>query len=156
MGSFRPALGLAEAAAFLAERYGPAASAPEPIAPGEMTRVFGFALDGAPMVVRFGGDESSFRRERFVGGAFAAPDRPIPRVREVGRWGGTAFAVAERLPGAGMLGLPAAELPALVPSMVETAAALARADVSAWRGFGTIGADDGQGRAAWRAHLAAI
>ncbi len=84
-----------EAARFLAERYGPAATDVAELGGGDWSRAFSFRLDGRDLVARFGRHVEDFQKDREAM-VYAGPELPVPAVLEIGEALGGFFAISER------------------------------------------------------------
>jgi hygromycin-B 4-O-kinase len=134
------------------------ASSPQELAligAGAWSRCFGFRVDDAEYVIRFGAHVEDFRKDQRAA-AYASADLPIPRVLEIGETLGGYFAIAERAYGVPLESVDARAWRAVVPSLVAVLEALRTADIAATPGFGGW---DEQGRASspsWSHHLLAV
>jgi hygromycin-B 4-O-kinase len=144
-----------QAAAFLAERFGSAATDVVPLAGGEWSAAFGFRHDGADRVIRFGAHRADYECDRVVG-RYAGPALPVPAVLEIGDAYGSAYAISERVFGRPLDDLSGSELKAALPSLFAALDAMHAADTSATAGYGVWDAN-GNGRfASWAAALFAV
>ena len=88
-------VGDAEASEFLTRHFDGSVTGIVALAGGAWSRAFGFSLEGAPLVVRFGSYREDFEADREAM-SFAGPDLPIPRVLEIGEAFGGYYALSER------------------------------------------------------------
>lgn len=88
-----------EVTRFIAERYGPDAGASlTPLGGGDWSRAFSFDLEGRGLVVRFGGYQEDFLKDR-AAMTFAGPALPIPSMLHIGEALDGFYAVSERHSG---------------------------------------------------------
>ena len=113
----RPVL-LAEAAGFLAGRYGGRARDVAELGGGDWSRAFCFRLDGRDLVARFGSYGEDFARDQEAM-AFAGPDLPVPAVLETGRALGGAYAISERRFGVFLETLSASGWRRVLPALLR-------------------------------------
>jgi hygromycin-B 4-O-kinase len=130
-----------------------------PLAGGEFSRAFAFAVDGRDYVVRvssFAHAEEAFAKDEYAWRHFASPALPIPRVVATGAADGGHFAISERVAGRRLAELTPSERRALLPATLDTFDAIALADVSGSGGYGAWDAT-GQGHSAsWHDFLADV
>jgi hygromycin-B 4-O-kinase len=145
--------------AVLAERFGAGVGALEPLAGGEFSRAFAFATGGRAYVVRFSAYPhavEAYAKDAYAWRHFASPALPIPRIVAMGRAGGGAYAIAERVAGRRVEELTPDERVALLPSLLRTLEAIAGTDLGASRGYGQWDGAGNGAAATWRGHLAAV
>jgi len=122
---------------------------------GEISQTFSFDTAGRGYILKLNHDkmDANFEKEAFVSREFSSDVVPIPEVVAFGRHEHLHFIVLERASGTPMDQLPAEELPAAVPALIETLAAIHSTDVSRFEGHGLF---DGDGRGffeSWRSNL---
>jgi hypothetical protein len=112
-------MGPEEVAAFLRARSWCLASKIAPIAHGEWSRAFSFAVDdGGEYVVRFSELDEDFRKDQ-VAARYATPALPIPRILELGQAFDGFYAIAERAYGTFVDALDAQQLRRSLPALWE-------------------------------------
>jgi aminoglycoside phosphotransferase (APT) family kinase protein len=116
-------VGLAEAEAFLNERYGRAAGLCQELGGGDWSRAFSFRLDQRPLVVRFGRYGEDFVKDREAM-SFAGPDLPVPKVLEIGEAFEGAYAISERHFGVFLETLDEHRFRRLLPALLRALDAL--------------------------------
>ncbi len=126
---------LAEAAGFLAGRYGRRARDVSVLGGGDWSRAFSFRLDGRDLVARFGRYGEDFARDQEAM-AFAGPDLPVPPVLETGRALGGAYAISERGFGVFLETLDEARWHRLLPALLRGLDTLRQTPASAAGGPG--------------------
>jgi hygromycin-B 4-O-kinase len=141
-----------QVAAFLAERLGGQILDVERIERGEWSRAFFFRHDCNHRVVRFGAHLEDFAKDRLAA-SFRSPDLPVPAVLEIGEAFGGHFAISERLFGAYIDGVDAAQMRALLPSLFAALDAMRLVDLHTTSGYGGWGADGQAPFASWQAAL---
>lgn len=90
-----PQVSAAEASEFLAQHFDGSVTGVVGLAGGAWSRAFGFRLEDAPLVVRFGAHREDFEADRQAM-SFAGPNLPVPRVLEIGEAFGGYYAISER------------------------------------------------------------
>ncbi len=150
-----PEVQLADAAAFLAQRFDIAADEVEYVGEGAWSRCFGFTHAGGDLVVRFGRHLEDFQRDR-IAARFAGRNLPIPQVIEIDEAFGVWYCISTRATGTPLEQLGAKEWETTVPSVLVTLDALRSADISATSGYGAWGAAGNAGHGSWSDFLAAI
>lgn len=123
-------VGLADASAFLAERFGAGVSAVAELGAGDWSRAFSFTLDGRELVARFGAYREDFEQDR-AAMSYAGPDLPVPVVSEIGDALGGAYAISERHHGVFLETLGAAGWQRVLPAVFRAWDAL-REYPAAW------------------------
>jgi len=146
---------LADAARFVAHRFGEAAGPVEHVADGAWSRCFGFTLDGSELVIRFGRHLEDFERDRLAA-HFAARNLPIPQVIEIDEAFDGWYCVSTRSRGTPLEQLETDEWQATVPSVLATLDALRRTDISATTGFGAWNHEGRAPHATWADYLASV
>ncbi len=145
--------------AIVQPRFAGAVTGIQSLTGGVFSRAFAFAAGCQEYVIRLSTFEhaaESFAKDAYAGRHFASPALPIPRVIAIGQHGPDHYAISERVAGRTLDGLSPAQRDALLPAILDTLDAIARADVHASRGYGSWDAA-GQGEAAtWHDFLAAI
>ena len=111
-------IGTDEVERFLARRGGGARNV-APVGAGEWSRAFRFDADGSPRVIRFGAHPEDFRKDEAASTGYGAL-APIPRVFEIGEAAEHGhFAISEWAPGLALDRLPAADLRAALPALLD-------------------------------------
>lgn len=143
--------------AFLRERLAGEPEGVRPLTGGTFSRAFACAVAGRPYVIRLSALPNAldgFAKDDYAGHHFASPGVPIPRSIAIGRAGDLVFAISERVAGKTIAELVPTARRALLPVVLDTLDALARADVRDSSGYGPWDSA-GQGRfPTWRAFLA--
>lgn len=147
-----PRLDREAAEAFLVERFGLGVSDVTPLAGGEWSQAFGYRLGTADLVVRFSAMQDAFRKDQ-IASRYAAPALPIPAVEEVGETPAGFYAISERRFGDVLETVDAAQMQALLPSIMGTLDAIQLADISGTSGFGGWRATGSAPHPTWRAAL---
>ena len=142
----------AQAGAFLAARFGPAASKVARIGQGEWSTAYAFRRDGAEYVVRFGAYREDFAKDRLAA-RYGSPELPIPAVTEIGEAFGGSYAVSERAVGGYVDDLDTSCLQATLPALFAALDAARQADLSATTDYGAWGSDGTAPYRSWRAAL---
>jgi hygromycin-B 4-O-kinase len=145
---------LESATRFLRERFGNGVQDVSPIAHGEWSSTFSFAVDGQQRIIRFGVHRDDYERDAFAA-TLSSPELPVPRVLEIGAGLGRHFAVSERAFGAYLDDLDGAAFAAALPALFEAMDAMRAVKLPTAR-FGEI---DGAGRASfadWRSCVLAV
>lgn len=142
----------AEAAAFLAARFGRDVSAVSSVGQGEWSRAFAFSRAGSHYIVRFSALQEDFAKDRLAAG-YGSPALPIPPVIEVGEAPGGFYAISERAYGDVLDALNHARMWALLPALFAALDAARRIDLSVTRGYGLWGAGGTAPHPTWRAAL---
>ena len=157
--SLKPEADAARVHALLHEQFAGEVADVLPLPGGAFSRAFAFTAGGLAYVIRLSSAPQaaeSFAKDDYAWRHFASPVLPIPRVVATGPTAGGHYAISERVPGRTLEEISPGERRPLLPATLDTLDAIARADVSASRGYGDWG-DDGNGRfASWRDYLAAI
>jgi hygromycin-B 4-O-kinase len=118
--------------AFLAQR---GAQNVERAGRGDWSVAYGFRLDGAELVARFGPEREDFEKDRLAA-RHASPALPIPRLVEIGETNDGAYAISERAHGVHLETLDEDSMRALLPGLFAALDALRLADVSGTAGYG--------------------
>ncbi len=148
-------ISIEQAAAFLAERFGPNAANVEALRQGGWSSAYGFVRDGQGYVIRFSAHADDFARDRLAY-RHTSPDLPIPVVTEIGDAFGIHYAVSERVGGVPIDDVDAAQMRDLLPSLFAALDAMRHADVSGSAGYGGW-SETGQGtHASWAEALLAV
>lgn len=137
MTVWRPvSVSLAEATAFLHDRYGPGISQVGPVAEqGLWSSSYRFHDGPAERVVRFGPSREAFERDAFVA-RHASPRLPVPRVHEIGAAFGHHFAVSDFAPGAIIDKIDGSEMRRALPSLLGVLDAVREIDLASTTGYG--------------------
>ena len=146
---------LADARAFLIQRFGIDGDSVEHIGEGAWSRCFGFSHNGAELVVRFGRHVEDFERDRLAA-RFASPDLPIPQVIEIDEAFGAWYCLSTRARGTPLEQLDASEWAITMPSVLATLDALRKADITATTGYGSWDHEGNAPHATWADFLADV
>lgn len=113
---------------------------------GLVAQALSFTAGGREYVIRFmtGKMEASYRKEEFLCRNFSSPGLPIPEVIKVGAHQDLFYCISRKMPGRGLKSMTNDEYHQVLPSLVETALAIHRCDVTSWSGYGWI-SDGGHG-----------
>jgi len=152
-------LGESQARALLRAHFGVEPGALEPLTGGFFSRAFGCDIGGSGYVIRLNHAAHAaegFAKDEFAAQHFAGPRVPIPRILARGATEDGAFAIGERAAGRSLEEHSPDERRALLPEILDTLDAIARADVGVSLGFGHWGANGDAPFATWHAYLAAI
>jgi hygromycin-B 4-O-kinase len=141
----------AEIQAAVEHRLGPVSHF-EPLAEGLVSQVFGFRRGAQALVARVGPSAAGFHKDAFAWRAFGSADLPIPEIVAIEPIGEAVLCISQRAAGVRLQdgGPPATRM---APAVIETLAALERADMTLTSGFGAF---DSAGKApcrTWREHL---
>src|SRR6476660_7655139 len=109
---------LDEARSFLGHRYQSAVTAVAELRGGDWSSALGFRLEGRDLVARFGEWRDDFEKDA-AAMAFAGPDRPIPRVLEIGEAFVGAYAISERYFGVFLEDLDAEGFRVVLPALLR-------------------------------------
>jgi len=154
--SNRHQIGLEEVTAFLREGGWRVGSTILPIAHGEWSRAFSFAVDsGAEYVVRFSALDEDFRKDQLAA-RYVTPALPIPRILELGQAFDGFYAISERARGTFIDALDDQQLQCALPSLWAAIDGMRQADVSASAGFGLWDASGRAPHASWKDALLSI
>ena len=148
------ALDIDQARAFLAARYEGRAERVEDAGRGAWSVAYGFRLDRADYVIRFGNEREDFEKDRRAS-AHASAALPIPRVIEIGDAFGGFYAVSGRAFGGFLDALGEAAMRAALPSLLAVLDAARRVDLSRSSGFGIWGGSGDAPYASWAEALLA-
>lgn len=151
MPDLRPEVSPAALAAFLSERLGGPIDGLHPLRPGELARVFAFDLAGQARVVRLAASGEGFEADRVAYERFAPRGLPVPRVLEIGRFGGLWYAVSERMPGRIMFQLPSDEYDRALPGLLALHDRIAAVELGP--GAGWLRPDGSGADPSWAAFL---
>lgn len=130
----------------------------ELVGEGAWSRCFGFVLDGAPMVVRFGRLVEDFEKDRFAGSLRRA-GLPVPTVTDVGTVGVAYvgyYAISTRVFGAPLEYLTSAQWETVMPSLFGMLDAMRSIVPPAGCGYGGWGADGVGTQPNWRSLLVSV
>lgn len=148
-------IGTDEVERFLARRGGGARNV-APVGAGEWSRAFRFDADGSPRVIRFGAHPEDFRKDEAASTGYGAL-APIPRVFEIGEAAEHGhFAISEWAPGLALDRLPAADLRAALPALLDVLDRLRSAPAPTPSGAGIFSSRGRASHASWRDALLAI
>jgi len=154
-GPDSPGVKIEQAAAFLADRFGPDATAIEALRQGAWSSAYGFARGGTGYVIRFSAHVDDFQRDRLAY-RYVSPELPIPVVTEIGDAFGIHYAISERVAGVPIDDVDGHEMQELLPSMLAALDAMRSADVSDTTGYGGWGGDRNAPFSSWEAALQAV
>jgi hygromycin-B 4-O-kinase len=144
-----------DVAAFVAGRYGARATVPVPLGAGEWSRAYAFALDGEPVVGRFGAWGDDFAKDALLG-ALSTPRLPAPRVLDLGATPEGYFAVSQRRYGEFLDALDGPGMRAVLPALLATMDAIAAVTVEGSSGYGPWSPDRRAPHASWPEALLAV
>ncbi len=166
------AITLAQAEAFLADRFGIPPGTVETIQPGAWSTVFGYTHQGRQRIVRFSHYLDDLQHDQRAAG-WSTPAMPVPRVLELGRAFDRHYAISDRVPGGFIDHLDGAGFRAILPALFAMLDDMRVIDLLNTTGFGgwdesgngssatwvdyllQVGVDDPSGRGhGWRAALA--
>jgi len=142
----------AQAAAFLAGRFGSEAGDLLHVEQGEWSRAFGFQMAGGDYIIRFSTLDEDFCKDQRAA-RYASCALPIPPIVEVGTAFGGFYAISERVFGGFLDALSHDEMRRVLPSLFAALDAARRVDLSASHGYGGWGADGTAPHPTWRAAL---
>lgn len=108
----------AEAQRFVVDRYGARAGSVTLVGAGEWSRAYAFALDGRPVVVRFGAHGEDFAKDWIMAGVSSAA-LPIPEFIDMGPAPGGYFAVSVRAYGVALDELDEPAMRAVLPALLS-------------------------------------
>ena len=124
---------------------------------GLASQAFGFKWEADAYVMRIGRHAYGFEKDAFVSRTFGGIALPVPEVLEVGHFGdGLFFCISCRATGKRLFDLGTAEMPRMVAPVTQTMRAIAAADLSGTRGFGSFGPMGSVPFATWRNFLRGI
>jgi hygromycin-B 4-O-kinase len=119
---------MTRAEAFLADRFGGAASDVTPLGAGAWSKAFAFRRLDQDYVIRFGAHGDDFAKDRLAA-AFASPALPIPCVMELGEVAGGYYAISERVFGGYIDDVDETQMRALLPALFAAFDAARLADL---------------------------
>jgi hygromycin-B 4-O-kinase len=143
---------LADAQAFLIERFGVAVDDVEYVGEGAWSRCFGFTQNRAELVIRFGRHVEDFERDRLAA-RFASVNLPIPQVIEIDEAFDAWYCISTRARGTPLEQFDAAEWDATLPSVLATLDDLRTADISATTGYGDWDREGTGRHVTWEGYL---
>jgi hygromycin-B 4-O-kinase len=146
------AVGVDEAAVFLAAHHGGSVESVTAVGHGEWSRAFTYRHDGLDRVIRFSALDEDFAKDRLAA-RYRSPALPVPRLLEMGEAFGGFYAVSERAHGRYLDDLSHNEMRALLPSLFAALDTARCVEVPAGAGYGIWGADGHATHASWRAAL---
>ncbi len=156
MPDLRPQFDIATVDTFLRTHLGRPVEDVQGLRGGEICTAFAYSLAGERYVIRFSAAASGFVHDRYAYERFALAGIPIPRIYEIGRFGGQTFAISRYVPSGTIQHLPAERQETSAPALVEMLDRIHQIDVSALTGYGEVN-DLGEGRyPSWDAYLRAI
>jgi len=144
-----------DVASCVADRYGPRASHPEPLAAGWWSRAYAFRLDGRDAVIRFGAHLQDFAKDRVMGEQ-RSPALPIPRVLDLGKTPEGYFVVSERAHGTMLDDLDGDGMRRVLPALLDALDALRSVRVPGARGYGLWAPDGAAPHPTWREALLSV
>jgi hygromycin-B 4-O-kinase len=135
-------------AEFLLSRFGKGVGNIQPLKGGEWSSAYAFQCEGRDLVIRFGGDDYTFKKDQLAV-AFASADLPIPKIKAIGEAFGGYFAISERALGELLESLSKEKMRRVFPALFRMLDAAREVDVSAY-GFGDwFGPETASGKT-WR------
>lgn len=141
-----------QAAAFLADRFGPDVGEVASVGQGEWSKAYVFRRDGADYVIRFGAYPEDFAKDRLAT-RYGSSELPIPAVTEIGEAFDGFYAISERAFGEFLDELDATQMRQLLPALFAGLDVARQADVSSTTGYGMWGADGIARYPSWRVAL---
>ena len=146
-----------EASEFLEARYGAELVSAHPLGAGRHSAALAFSLrDGARLVLRTSGTRRGFDKDRVAAERYSCARFPIPEIIEIGTLGRGYYAISERAEGAPLAQVPAAELSAWVPLLIDLALDVAETPPAAPAKFGFWDARGGARFARWSDFLLSV
>src|SRR5690348_1546986 len=94
MSAVKPPLDSVAMSAFLRRHLGAPVEDVRRLRGGEICTAFAYSVAGERYVIRFAADAGGFLHDRHAHEQFAPSGIPIPRIHEIGRFGGYAFAIS--------------------------------------------------------------
>jgi hygromycin-B 4-O-kinase len=140
---------------FVADRYGARAGGVTLLGAGEWSRAYAFALDGRPVVIRFGAYGEDFAKDRTMAGVASAA-LPIPEFIDMGPAPGGYFAVSVRANGVALDDLDGPAMRAVLPALLAALDAIRDLTPPTTAGYGLWPAGGSGPADSWAAALLSI
>lgn len=152
----KPEIAMREIEKVLRNHLGSGASEITPLAGGNLSSVFSFVHEGKGYVVKFSDLDGAYETERYVSDLLSGQGIPFPKCLALGKTGGVAYVIMERVNGRNLADCTAEEQTRLVPELVGILLKMANVDVGATNGYGWIGPDGNGAYASWKDYVVAF